>query len=119
MTDNELRQSCWIEELMLDAVTIAPQDTLSTLKNKADRRIDYIVITRSIRALIQNLKTDTETPWLHFGLFFDIYAQPRSNNIVSLIRPKVLPVDVALDKFEPLNDFEKYKSYSIQMLNTF
>ena len=111
MTDNELRQSCWIEELMLDAVIIAPQDTLSTLKNKADRRIDYIVITRSIRALIQNLKTDTETPWLHFGLFFDIYAQPRSNNIVSLIRPKVLPVGVALDKFEALNNFEKYKSY--------
>ena len=59
---------------MFDAVIIAPLDTQSTLKNKVDMGIDYIVITRSIRALVQNLETDTETPWLHVGLNVSLFA---------------------------------------------
>ncbi len=70
-----------------------------------------MLVEPTIAHLVQNLRADISTPFLHLGLEAGISARPKAEQILVLVSPKPLPHEEARKCYDALNDFDKYKSF--------
>ena len=75
MLSTEFNDSCWRAHLKASLV-LPPTPT--TLSKTSDRLIDYIVVSDSIRHIIEDVTAVQDTPWRHHGIAFKINARPRA-----------------------------------------
>ena len=104
----EFNDSCWCARLKASLV-LPPTPT--TLSKTSDRLIDYIVVSDSIRHIIEDVTAVQDTPWRHHGIAFKLNARPRALHSTSLMRPKALPLAEATQVYSVMNDFQKYQAY--------
>ncbi len=92
-------------------IILKPNTVTSTMHKIPNRVIDLVLVEPCIAHIIHDLKADVSTLFLHLGLEAKISARPKAEQILVLVSPKPLPHEKALEKYESLNEFEKYKSY--------
>ena len=108
MLPTEFNDSCWCAHLKANLV-LPPTPT--TLSKTSDRLIDYIVVSDSIRHIIEEVTAVQDTPWRHHGIAFKINARPRAMHSTSLMRPKALPLAEATQIYSVMSDYQKYQAY--------
>ena len=108
MPPTAFNDSCWCAHLNANLV-LPPTPT--TLSKTSDRLIDYIVVSDSIRHIIEEVTAVQDTPWRHHGIAFKITARPRAMHSTSLMRPKALPLAEATQVYSVMSDYQKYQAY--------
>ena len=106
----ELEQSGWLDGLKVRIKV--PHNSRTTLSNRANRIIDFMLVSIDIFHIVTDLKACFEVPWLHLGLTFKISTRVREFHVTMQKKPVALPMDIALRKWNSLNDYERLEQYN-------
>ena len=114
VTKDELIQSGWPNFMNCDI--ILPQGATTTLKGTSGRLIDYLLISRSIVAMLKSLEIDASIPTTpHFALKLVLHAKPRSLMEPVLVHPRPLPISTFMAEWKVLSTRTSGYCYKLEV----
>ena len=109
MNPASFKETLWPQHLGISV--IAPPGTTTTFTGCENSLIDFMLVSHALEGIVTDVTAIADTPWRHYGISFKISMRPRDQHALKLVTPKPLPSQKAHEKYEILNDYEKYQTY--------